>query len=97
MLKPNQSKWMRFKIGENCAAKPQLINAFMTFVIRFLRFYIVQNLYLDLTILLVLAQKFELSQTSKVNFESLKIIIQISDAFWQIFYGISENFCSDDK
>ena len=90
MLKPNQSKWMRFKIGENCAAKPQLINAFMTFVIRFLRFYIVQNLYLGLTI-------FELSQTSKVNFESLEIIIQISDAFWQIFHGNSENFCSDDK
>ena len=78
MLKPNQSKWMRFKIGENCAAKPQLINAFMTFVIRFLRFYIVQNLYLDLTILLVLAQKF---QTSKVNLGSLEIIIQISNAF----------------
>ena len=94
MLKPNQSKWMRFKIGENCAAKPQLINAFMTFVIRFLRFYIVQNFYLDLTILLVLAQKF---QTSKVNLGSLEIIIQISDAFWQIFYGISKNFCSDDK
>ena len=94
MLKPNQSKWMRFKIGENCAAKPQLINAFMTFVIIFLRFYIVQNLYLDLIILLVLAQKF---QTSKVNLGSLEIIIQISDAFWQIFYGISENFCSDDK
>ena len=81
MLKPNQSKWMRFKIGENCAAKPQLINAFMTFVIRFLRFYIVQNFYLDHTILLVLAQKF---QTSKVNLGSLEIIIQISDAFWQI-------------
>ena len=94
MLKPNQSKWMRFKIGENCAAKPQLINAFMTFVIRFLRFYIVQNLYLDLTILLVLAQKF---QTSKVNLGSLEIIIQIFDAFWQIFHGNSENFCSDDK
>ena len=94
MLKPNQSKWMRFKIGENCAAKPQLINAFMTFVIRFLRFYIVQNLYLDHTILLVLVQKF---QTSKVNLGSLEIIIQISDAFWQIFHGISENFCSDDK
>ena len=94
MLKPNQSKWMRFKIGENCAAKPQLINAFMTFVIRSLRFYIVQNLYLDLTILLVLPQKF---QTSKVSLGSLEIIIQISDAFWQIFHGNSENFCSDDK